>query len=130
MKGIARRIDDLGRITIPIEIRRRFGIEDGDRLGIEIDKNIVKLSVVVKGMSRPIDDLGRVVIPMEIRKVLKFKERELVDTWVEDGKICIRKAVLQCVICGSEDERQLMEVDGVLICKSCGLKVVDKFMEG
>lgn len=129
MKGIVRRLDHLGRITIPIEIRRRFGIEDGDRFGIEIDGSIVKLSVVVKGMSRPIDDLGRVVIPMEIRKTLKFKERELIDMWVEDGKIYVKKFALQCVICGFEDESQLMDLDGVKVCRKCAVKVISKFSE-
>jgi len=34
--GIIRRIDDLGRIVIPIEIRKRFGIEKRDPLEIYI----------------------------------------------------------------------------------------------
>jgi transcriptional pleiotropic regulator of transition state genes len=34
--GIIRRIDDLGRIVIPIEIRKRFGIEKRDPLEIFI----------------------------------------------------------------------------------------------
>ena len=29
--GVVRRVDDLGRIVIPVEIRRRFGIEIRDR---------------------------------------------------------------------------------------------------
>lgn len=35
--GIVRRIDDLGRVVIPKEIRRRFGIREGDPLEIFID---------------------------------------------------------------------------------------------
>jgi transcriptional pleiotropic regulator of transition state genes len=34
--GIIRRIDDLGRIVIPIEIRKRFGIEKRDPLEIYV----------------------------------------------------------------------------------------------
>ncbi len=37
--GIVRRIDDLGRIVIPIEIRRDMHIRDGDPLEIFVDKN-------------------------------------------------------------------------------------------
>lgn len=37
--GIVRRIDDLGRIVIPIEIRRNMNIRDGDPLEIFVDKN-------------------------------------------------------------------------------------------
>jgi transcriptional pleiotropic regulator of transition state genes len=32
--GIVRRIDDLGRIVIPKEIRRELGIRDGDPLEV------------------------------------------------------------------------------------------------
>lgn len=32
--GVIRRIDDLGRIVIPKEIRKRMGIEEGDPLEI------------------------------------------------------------------------------------------------
>jgi stage V sporulation protein T len=37
--GIVRRIDDLGRIVIPIEIRRDMNIRDGDPLEIFVDNN-------------------------------------------------------------------------------------------
>ena len=35
--GIVRRIDDLGRVVIPREIRRRLGIREGDALEIFVD---------------------------------------------------------------------------------------------
>jgi len=37
--GIARRIDDLGRIEIPKQIRQRFGIRKGDILEIYTDRD-------------------------------------------------------------------------------------------
>ena len=36
--GIVRRIDELGRIVIPKEIRRNLNINDGDLLEIFLDK--------------------------------------------------------------------------------------------
>lgn len=36
--GIVRRIDDLGRVVIPKEIRRAYGINEGDPLEIYADK--------------------------------------------------------------------------------------------
>ncbi len=40
--GIARKIDDLGRIVIPAETRRLFNIREGDQLVISIEgTNIV-----------------------------------------------------------------------------------------
>lgn len=37
--GIVRRIDDLGRIVIPKEIRRTMGIKEGDPLEIYVTKD-------------------------------------------------------------------------------------------
>lgn len=37
--GIVRRIDDLGRVVIPKEIRRNFKIKDGDPLELFIEKD-------------------------------------------------------------------------------------------
>ena len=39
--GIVRRIDDLGRVVIPREIRRSLGIREGDALEIYTEKNQV-----------------------------------------------------------------------------------------
>ena len=41
--GVVRRIDDLGRIVIPKEIRRSLKINDGDSLEIFVDTNEVIL---------------------------------------------------------------------------------------
>lgn len=37
--GIIRRIDDIGRIVIPKEIRRNMGLNDGDALEIDYNSN-------------------------------------------------------------------------------------------
>lgn len=42
--GIHRKIDDLGRIVIPVGIRRNLGINEGDRLEVTVeDERIVLL---------------------------------------------------------------------------------------
>lgn len=41
--GIVRRVDDLGRIVIPKEIRRALHIKEGDPLEIYVDNNVVCL---------------------------------------------------------------------------------------
>ncbi|WP_240421612.1 AbrB/MazE/SpoVT family DNA-binding domain-containing protein [Paenibacillus periandrae] len=47
--GIVRRIDDLGRVVIPKEIRRTFGISEGDPLEIFVDGDLVLLRKYVPG---------------------------------------------------------------------------------
>jgi len=39
--GIIRRVDDLGRIVIPKEIRRTLGIKEGDPMELCIDDGVV-----------------------------------------------------------------------------------------
>ena len=41
--GVVRKIDDLGRIVIPKEIRKTLGIRDGENLEIYIEDNNIKL---------------------------------------------------------------------------------------
>lgn len=41
--GIVRRIDDIGRITIPKEIRRNMGLNDGDALEITYNNGTISI---------------------------------------------------------------------------------------
>ena len=43
--GLSRKIDDLGRIVLPSEIRKSFGISEGDLLDIHIDDDRIVLSL-------------------------------------------------------------------------------------
>ncbi len=42
--GIVRKLDDLGRITLPIELRRTLGVEDRDALEIFVDEDKIILT--------------------------------------------------------------------------------------
>ena len=42
--GIVRRIDELGRIVIPIEIRKRLGLAEKDPVEISVDGETILLS--------------------------------------------------------------------------------------
>lgn len=41
--GIVRRVDELGRVVIPIELRNKFGIAEKDPLEIYVDGNSIIL---------------------------------------------------------------------------------------
>jgi len=43
------------------------------------------------GITRRIDDLGRIVIPKEIRKNLKIKENEILEIFIENENIILKK---------------------------------------
>jgi len=44
--GIARRVDDLGRIVLPAELRRLFGIGPGDAIDIAVEGDAIVLRKV------------------------------------------------------------------------------------
>lgn len=41
--GVIRRVDELGRVVIPIEIRTQFGISEKDPMEIYVDGNAIIL---------------------------------------------------------------------------------------
>lgn len=41
--GIIRKVDDLGRIVLPVELRRNLGIEEKDPLEIFVDRDQIIL---------------------------------------------------------------------------------------
>jgi len=44
--GIARKVDQLGRIVLPAELRRLFGIREGDLVEISVDGDRIVLAKV------------------------------------------------------------------------------------
>lgn len=42
--GIARKVDDLGRIVLPVELRRAFDIREGDLLEVSTEDGRILLS--------------------------------------------------------------------------------------
>lgn len=59
--GIIRRIDDLGRVVIPREIRKQFLIKEGDQLEIFVNKDEIILkkydvSIGMKELVRRLDE--------------------------------------------------------------------------
>ena len=76
---------------------------------------------MVRGIVRNLDELGRVTLPKEMRRTLKINEKDPVDIYFKDGIICIEPFKLKCVDCGSTEEEKLMDINGVLHCRSCAV---------
>lgn len=78
--GIVRRVDELGRIVLPIELRRQFGIEIKDSLEIYTDEDCIILkkyepSCIFCGDARKIFLFnGKNVCPSCAGKMQKFIE--------------------------------------------------------
>lgn len=54
--GIIRRIDDLGRVVIPKEIRRNLGIREGEALEIFVDEGSVCFKKYIPNKLEKISD--------------------------------------------------------------------------
>ena len=85
--GIVRRIDDLGRIIIPKEIRRSLGVREGEPLEIYLDKTadghpmicLVKYSTTFENdlanltaqIANGMDDCGEYELSDKFREAIK-----------------------------------------------------------
>jgi|GEM_PF-2259987 looped-hinge helix DNA binding domain, AbrB family len=121
-RGITRKLDELGRITIPMEIRKTLNINVGDKMGMYINESVmhlVKASNGFTGIARNLDELGRWTIPMECRRTLGFQERQKLDIYVIEGEILIEKQGIWCAVCNSGNVSKLIPVKESHLCTDC-----------
>ena len=89
--GIVRRVDDLGRVVIPKEIRRNLGIHEGDPLEIFLHEDCICF---------------KKYIPNKLEKVYDAF-RELVDFAEEEGGFYMKTMVSELQV---EVEERLKEI--------------------
>ena len=75
-----RRVDELGRFVIPIEIRNELKIKEND---------IIELSIDEKFFTDDVDAIGRIVIPKETRDELEIKVADKLKVYIENGNIVL-----------------------------------------
>lgn len=69
------------------------------------------------GIVRQLDTLGRVVLPIELRRTMDIGTKDMIEIFVEDDHIILKKYNPSCVFCG--DARGVIPIKGKLICKNC-----------
>lgn len=92
--GMIRRIDDLGRIAIPKEIRRKLTIKEGDPLELSLDGNKIILELYIPTYDYE-DSINRII------------ERLKQDEYLSEGKnkaISALKEAMQCISDHSTEE--------------------------
>lgn len=77
------------------------------------------------GIVRKIDDLGRVVIPKELRKTFDIAEGDPLEIFTDENGIIFQKydRLRKCIFCKEDDTTQLIEHEGVAICRICADKI-------
>ena len=69
------------------------------------------------GVVRQLDTLGRIVLPIELRRTMDIGVKDMVEIFVEDDQIVLKKYHPACIFCG--DARDVVPYKGKLVCKSC-----------
>lgn len=69
------------------------------------------------GVVRQLDTLGRIVLPIELRRTMDIGVKDMVEIFVEDDKIVLKKYQPSCIFCG--DARNVTPYKGKLVCKTC-----------
>jgi AbrB family looped-hinge helix DNA binding protein len=83
--GIIRRIDDLGRVVIPKEIRKNLGIAEGDELEIFTSGKMICFQKVSNTDELKLDVLGAMLERVDLLPfVLCNADGEIVNSWRTD----------------------------------------------
>ena len=81
--GIVRKVDELGRVVLPIELRRNMGIEIKDSLEIFVDENMIVLKkyepagIFTGSMDDLIDYKGKKVFKKKLKRSLATLQRTI-----------------------------------------------------
>lgn len=93
--GVIRKIDELGRIVIPKEIRRNLGIRDGENLEIFTEED----KIILKKHSRILEysDFSKKlceIIPMVMDFAMIITDRDTVVSFTDNVKVALEEAEL------------------------------------
>jgi len=69
------------------------------------------------GVVRQLDTLGRVVLPIELRRTMDIGVKDMLEIFVEDDSIILKKYHPSCIFCS--DARDVVPYKGKLVCKNC-----------
>ena len=85
---IKRKIDELGRLVLPIDHRNHYNISSGDAVSITIVNKgfLVKKVTEITDDCKFVDALGRIVIPKHVRETFKLETNSSVEIHaIEEG---------------------------------------------
>lgn len=123
--GIVRKIDNLGRIVLPAELRSALDIRHNTPIEIYTDYYCVILKkqhneagiLESTKIVRKVDNLGRIVLPVELRSALDFQNESPIEIFTDDNCIILKKYQPSCIFCG--EARDVIEFEGKIICSAC-----------
>ena len=69
------------------------------------------------GITRKVDELGRVVLPVELRRTLDIAEKDVLEIYVENDSVILKKYEPACIFC--DNARNVINFKGKNVCPSC-----------
>ncbi len=69
------------------------------------------------GVIRQLDSLGRIVLPIELRRHLQIGPKDMLEIFVEENTVILRKYEPDCFFCGAS--RDLIQYKDKMICSRC-----------
>ena len=124
--GAIKKIDELGRIVIPKDIRKRLSIKKDDSLEISIDDNYIKLvkAVAIKNYDEYVIELLKMLVDNLHVKILATNREKIIFNNTEIVDLDVKKLV------GLSLYDLMREKDK--ICNACDLRpvIIDSNVEG
>ena len=124
--GSIKKIDELGRIVIPKDIRKRLSINKDDSLEISIDDNYIKLvkAVAIKNYDEYVIELLKMLVDNLHVKILATNREKIIFNNTEIVDLDVKKLV------GLSLYDLMREKDK--ICNACDLRpvIIDSNVEG
>ncbi|MDI6677045.1 AbrB/MazE/SpoVT family DNA-binding domain-containing protein [Bacillus wiedmannii] len=125
--GIVRNMDKLGRLVIPMELRRTLEIKEGDHIEVFREgENVVVRKARSAGIVKKVDKLGRLVIPMELRNVLEIADTDPIEFLLNKDQIVLRKyrSAHACHLTGDISQDNYVLAGGKLVLSPKALQEV------
>lgn len=125
-EGIARKLDELGRVVIPIDFRNSK-YEEGTVVYLQVLNDYLIVTTDNKfdiGIAKKFDELGRIQITKEIRERLDWKFGDSLMIWSFHGGLILKKLEEKCIFCRSDEK--LEEFKNKYICCNCKKELFEK----
>lgn len=115
--GVVRRIDDLGRIVIPKEIRRNFKINEGDSLEIFVENNgiVLKKYSLLDDMVESAFDLVEVVLKIYHKNIIITDREKVIAASKNLGKDYYDKELSSIIKEKIDNRSESLSIDDTLI---------------
>lgn len=108
INGLIRKLDELGRVVIPIDYRKSKVEEGKTKVKVFSINEFVIVEILenqLENTTKKFDELGRVVVNIEIRNSLGWQENDEIEIWSFGRFFLLKKVEEKCVFCGCDKKK-------------------------